>query len=860
MGFFFSDATPTTGRGKGGGKKIPEHTAKQLQCSVCPYTAAGAKLAPTGESTPLVYFVRPWLTHMEAVSGKYYTDRSGQFLMDCLPKELEGTLRTSSLIRCVPNATNEIAFTCCRDFLEKDIEQTQPFIIVGIGDEVLERLLGQKGIIKWRGRVLPITVGKHTCWYYQILNPESILMKRRWYPDRKTGETKEFETEWDAIFRHDMNQLGKLCKRLPDAPAYSKADYLKGCEWTEGKQSEAELTKVLDWLKELQQYTLIGIDIETDRLRPYHSESKILSLAIGTFDHTYAFPYEYPSAWSPTQLAKLKKALRSFLLNSGTKIAHNAKFEQEWLAKKFGKDLLRKTTWACSQAQSYVLDERYGMHSLDVLTRVNFGFWLKDQSNIDRAQMLSYKLKEILPYNAMDTKWTFLLWHTQQSQLDKKQVILYNFLVRTLSTLVLAQMQGLDVSVETIREMDEQMEQQIKNLSRQIRQLPEVNQYNKLYGQYNPDSPDMLLKLLQQVLGLKDELYGKKKGTREKQSTEEPVLLELAEQFDIARLTLELRAVTKKHGTYIKPLYNYLDQGDGKLHTSLNPYVTVTGRLSSDDPALQNWPNRKGKEVRRVIVPPEGWWIVSADYGQIEARIIGLLSQDKNFCKALWEGYDVHMEWAQRIAQAYPEVIGGRRKLEDAATMKRFRSDVKNQWTFPAFYGAALKSIANYLRVPFETLEPIFKDFWKTFSGVKQYQYDMKKFYAEHQYIETMTGRRRHGPLTWNEILNSPVQGGAADLCIHAMNTLSELNHDGIIPVLNIHDDVTCYVRDDMLEEGIETIAEIMCTAPNELVPGINIPIAAEISCGLNWCDKEDVGVFHSTDYLKVDRTLRRAF
>jgi len=219
----------------------------------------------------------------------------------------------------------------------------------------------------------------------------------------------------------------------------------------------------------------------------------------------------------------------------------------------------------------------------------------------------------------------------------------------------------------------------------------------------------------------------------------------------------------------------------------------------------------------------------------------------------MWNNYDIHLEWAERIAKAYPDVIGGRANLGNEEKIKKFRKDVKNQWTFPAFYGSSPYSIARAIKIPTDTVLHLFQQFWKMFAGVKKWQKRVANFYDQNGYVETLTGRRRYGPLTFNEGINSPIQGTASDICVNAMNHLSEA---GINVIMNIHDDVTSYVKDEELERTIDVIAEIMCKSAYELIPFLNVPIAIEISAGTNWCDQEEVGTYFSTEFMKVDKKL----
>jgi DNA polymerase-1 len=320
--------------------------------------------------------------------------------------------------------------------------------------------------------------------------------------------------------------------------------------------------------------------------------------------------------------------------------------------------------------------------------------------------------------------------------------------------------------------------------------------------------------------------------------------------YALPPLILEFRGITKKISTYLEPMKDYVMPKDNRIHTNFNPFDTSTGRLSSDSPNLQNLPNKTGKEIRKMFTAPEGQWIVSSDYGQIEARIIGVASQDEAFCDALWNDYDVHMKWAEIIANEYPKVIGGSQFLSDKKAMKSFRAKVKNLWVFPAFYGASPFSIAKGIGVPIEIVQDVFSEFWKTFKGVKRWQKWLLNRYDQLGYVETLTGRRRRAPLSMNAILNSAIQGTASDICVDAMCRLDKLGYDVI---MNIHDDVTCYIPDDTLEESIQEIAQEMCAVPFKW---INVPISIEISAGLNWYEQEEVGTFKSTEYHDVPRKI----
>jgi DNA polymerase-1 len=635
---------------------------------------------------------------------------------------------------------------------------------------------------------------------------------------------------------------------LNKKPTLIESGYLDHVYWTEGLKSDKELKKVINWLEEFSKDQYVAIDYETNCFRPFEKDSRLITLAIANETKSCAFPIEYKNAWSSEQLTSLKDALTKFFNSPVKKICHNVKFEMEWTAERFGMNLLYPKTWEDTQAQAYVLDERRGMLNLDSLIRIYFGFWLKELSNLDRSRMESYPLEKILPYNGLDSKWTLQLFH-QQKELVKQESKLYKMykmLIDTAASLTATQIRGVVLDYNNHAELEKQFTDELLEIENTIQKLPEVKQFKDRFGlTFNPGSPDHVLRCLKNIMGLDHELQ---KDTG-KYSTDESVLSSLTD-VELAQKILDYRGISKKISTYIEPYPQYV-LADGKIHTNFNPYETSTGRLSSNSPNLQNVPSKTGKELRRIIGVPKDHWMVCSDYGQIEARIIGVASQDEEFCKALWEDYDVHMEWAKKIAEEYPKVVGGTSKLNDKAAMKKFRAKVKNLWVFPAFYGASPNSISKGIGVPIDIVQDIFREFWRTFRGVKRWQKWILNRYEKLGYVETLTGRRRHAPMSMNAVLNASIQGFASDICVDAMCRLDRL---GIQTVMIIHDDVTSYVHDDDLETAIPMIAEEMCKVP---YPFINVPIAVEMTAGKNWFDQEEIGTFKSTEFHHVPSELQ---
>jgi len=850
MSFFFDDASTTNGRKNS--KEIPINTAKLLQCTVCPLKKAGAynpDMPAWGSQNPLVYFMGEAPGEMEDRENRPFIGPSGEVLAACIPDAFKDKYRLNNTVRSRPPANRTptaLEQACCRASIIKDIKQTQPNIIVALGTTALnwlfedEKLDRSAEIAKWRGRFFPVNLDGYVCWGYCVYHPSYILRNRR-----TSKQGVEYKSEHDRLFEADMKRVFDNASQ-PKPNYVSPTTYMTGIMYSEGLKSNRELNKVLSWIDKANSLPMTAFDYETNDLRPYKPDSRILTLAIGTDQWCVAFPVAYKNAWAPQQKEILDQAILGYLTNGKPKIAHSTKFELEWSAFFYGQDILKQNDWQDTQGIAYILDERRGTHNLDILIRTYFGFWLKSISNLDRTRMESYSLEKILPYNALDSKWTFALYKVllQALKQDKKLVKVYNDLLNMMVMLTQIQLRGVVYNDEVTTELLTHHRTKLTEIEELIWSLPEANQYQQAFNTpFNIGSPTATIALYKDVLGREKDLVTETGAL----STDEGQLSQLTDTLSIS--ILKWRRHSKVLSTYLEPMPKYV-MPDGNIHTMYNPYETVTGRLSSDSPNLQNFPSKTGKEPRGMIKAPPGHILVCCDYGQIEARLIGVASQDPVFCKALWENYDVHMEWARKIAEAYPQVIHGSQNLDNKKAMKTFRSKVKNLWVFPAFYGASYRSIAAGLKIPESVAQELFEEFWDQFSGVRKWQRWLSDRYNELGYTESLFGRRRHAPLTHNAIINAPIQSSASDICVLSM---VELNKKGLTVVLNVHDEIGFYVPEDQLEFQVDQIIREM-TRPK--LSWLNIPISVEVKIGYDWFNMEESLTVDSTEYYNVPKAL----
>lgn len=836
---------------------------QELGCKACPLNSTPGKIDATGTSKPEIYILGEAAGKDEEEERKQFVGKAGQMLRSLLPKEALKVIRWNNVLNChPPKNRNPLPqeVSCCRPRVVGDIERTKPLAIWGFGNVPLHWVSGFSGINKWRGRRMPVKIGNHTCWYYPFLHPSYLSRVAR-------KNSKDFGSEDERMTWFDLQRAFDDLDNLPKPVVHT----------TEMAKANVECITDIDQISAALRWASrqphIGQDYETNCKRPYEGGSKILTIGVGTLEKAYAFPLHHPGAgYSTKQIKQIEELWVRFLMTAPcVKRVHSLAFEQEWSGAKFGVDVIRARPWEDTSNLAAIVDERTGRKmksgpfSLEFLCQQKFGFNLKKISNVDRAKLASTPLDVVLLYNGMDAKYHDALADELWIDINQQGLQEASRLAqRRVPTVVLSQLKGAPVDQAVVKSLEKKYGGQVAKCEEAIQSLEVVQRFESVSGRrFNPFSPTDLKVVFDEMLHC-DELWVEDKYTKkEKFSTEESVLDELikaapadSDEVQLAKALIDLRGANGTKSKYVDALLlgsdNCVVYPDGMIHTNFNTYFAETGRLSSDQPNLQNFPKRDDvtKEVRKSIAARKGEIILAFDYGQIEARVIAAATKDKVFIKALWENYDVHKHWAQRLASEYPARIGGKKMLSDKKVMKDFRTDIKNQWTFPLFFGASANSVSNYLHIPLDVIEEQIEEFWKMFPEAKNWQDNLIKFYNRNGYVECLTGRRRRGPLTKNQIINSPIQGSAAEIVLDAMSRLSESGDPELQPEINIHDDLT-FLRVKVNRANViaEKVIGTMLKVPFKWAHVV--PITVEMSMGKNWCDLEEIGVYSSATWFE---------
>jgi len=481
----------------------------------------------------------------------------------------------------------------------------------------------------------------------------------------------------------------------------------------------------------------------------------------------------------------------------------------------------------------YVIDPDT-RHGMDILSENYLGYkpvsitTLIGPKGKNQGNMRDVEIEKIKEYAAEDADITLQLkaiFEPKLKQVESEKLI--NEIEHPL-IYVLADMEfeGVKIDHDTLREFSKQLETDIAGFEKTV--------YEKAGVRFNIASPKQLGEVLFEKLMLDPKAKKTKTGQYQ---TGEDVLLSLAAKSDIVRDILDFRQLQKLKSTYVDALPTMVNPKTGRVHTSYNQAVAATGRLSSVNPNLQNIPIRteRGREVRKAFIPRDsGHSIVSADYSQIELRIIAEISKDPNMMQAFIDNLDIHTATAANVyGIALNEVTSDQRRNAKAVN-------------FGIIYGQSAFGLSQNLGIPRKEAADIIEQYFAQFPGIKQYMTDTMNFARENGYVTTLMGRRRYlrdinsanatvRGFAERNAINAPIQGSAADMIKIAMiNIHREIKAQKLEAkmTMQVHDELVFDVPNHEIELIKPIIMHNMKTAIKT-----EVPIMVEIGTGLNWLE-----------------------
>lgn len=583
-----------------------------------------------------------------------------------------------------------------------------------------------------------------------------------------------------------------------------------------------------DFIDQLANAETIAIDTETDSLDALNAKLIGISISIVAGDAVY-IPIGHSLSAVPEQLpmATVLTALRPFLESTKPNvIGQNIKYDQHVLA---NYNIHLKGISGDSMLASYIVESHLG-HGLDelALRHLNWSTIHYEDLCGKGAKQISFAdvtLDDAVNYAAEDADVALRLENILRQQMNSAQLALYEDVEIPVEQ-ILFEMERTGVLIDR-----QQLAQQSHELGTELLALEK--QAYQLAGQpFNLNSPKQLQSILFDKMGIPT--TGLKKTASGGISTNEVVLEKLAVDYPLPKLILQTRTLSKLKSTYTDKLPHLIDPQSGRVHTTYAQAVAITGRLASNNPNLQNIPVRTeiGRRIRRSFIAPANNKIVSADYSQIELRIMAHLSDDATLIESFQHNEDIHKRTAAEIFGIDQDKV--------TSEQRRYAKTIN----FGLIYGMSEYGLSKSLGIEIQAAQHFISRYFSRYPGVHEYMEKIKDQAIQKGYVETLYGRRLYLPglqsrngneraAAFRAAINAPMQGTASDLIKKAMISVHKWLKQNKLSshlIMQVHDELVLEVPDDETTIICKTLPDIMAN-----VAQLKVPLIADIGMGDNW-------------------------
>ncbi len=599
--------------------------------------------------------------------------------------------------------------------------------------------------------------------------------------------------------------------------------------------AEGDYETILDWdafdrwHKAIDKAKLVALDTETTSLDYMEAELVGISLSVEPGKAAYLpLAHDYPGAPEQLPRGEVLKKLKSWLQDPAQKkLGHHLKYDAHILARY---DIALEGMAFDSMLESYVLNSVATRHDMDSTARHYLGRETIHYEDVagKGAKQLTFNqvdLETAAPYAAEDADITLQLHGKLWSELGKIESLqkVYTDIEQPLVPVLLAMEEtGVLIDKQMLADQSHELTGRMAELEQQAHELAG--------GPFNLGSP----KQLQQILFEQQELPVIRKTPKGQPSTAEDVLAELANDYELPRVIIEYRGVSKLKSTYTDKLPLQISKSTGRVHTSYHQAVAATGRLSSTDPNLQNIPIRtpEGRRIRKAFIAPQGHVLLAADYSQIELRIMAHLSGDDGLQSAFAAEQDIHRATAA-------EVFG---LALDAVSDDQRRS--AKAINFGLMYGMSAFGLAKQLNVPRGEAQEYIDLYFDRYPGVKAFMDDIRSRAKKQGFVETVFGRRLYLPeinarnaqrrqYAERTAINAPMQGTAADIIKRAMIAVQDwllTSKPGARMIMQVHDELVFEVEKGAVDTVRRKVVGLMEDAAE-----LAVPLKVDAGTGHNW-------------------------
>jgi DNA polymerase-1 len=597
----------------------------------------------------------------------------------------------------------------------------------------------------------------------------------------------------------------------------------------DGYTTIAHEAQLQEWIARLETAPLVAFDTETTSLDAMQAELVGVSFSVKGGEAAYVpLAHRYPGAPEQLPLATVLAKLKPLLENAALpKVGQNLKYDMNVLARH---GVLLAGLAHDTMLESYVLDSTATRHDMDSLALKYLGHKTIKYDDVTgkgkgRINFSEVPVEQATAYAAEDADVTLRLHeHLWPRLLEIPELErVYREIEMPLVT-VLARMERLGVRIDAdkLRAQSRELEKRIFELERQA--------HEQASQPFNLASP----KQLQEILFDKLKLPVLKKTPGGQPSTAEEVLTELALDYPLPALILEHRSLAKLKSTYTDKLPEMIKPATGRVHTSYHQAVAATGRLSSADPNLQNIPVRtgEGRRIRQAFIPADGYTMLSADYSQIELRIMAHLSGDAGLIAAFAANQDVHRATAAEVFGVALEAVSDEQRRAAKAI------------NFGLIYGMSAFGLARQLKIERAAAQQYVERYFARYPGVREYMERTRAQARTQGYVETLFGRRLYLPeinapnpmrqqAAERAAINAPMQGTAADLIKLAMARIDHWIESARVDVrmiMQVHDELVFEVRPAALDETCAAVRSHMAG-----VVELAVPLVVDVGAGANW-------------------------
>ena len=649
----------------------------------------------------------------------------------------------------------------------------------------------------------------------------------------KLFEELEFKTFAKRILKKDKQEQKKQNLQLDlfaEFPTEGKEEAeFSSFETLKTIPHAYKLVEKEDEIRQLCDYFLtkeiLCLDTETTSLSPIDADLVGLSFSVKENEAFYV-----PVPADQDEARKIVDLLRPVYENEKIlKVGQNLKYDYEVLMKY---DVRLAGKMFDTMLAHYVIQPEL-RHNMDYLAEIYLNYKtihideLIGPKGKNQKNMRDLRPQDVYEYAAEDADVTLKLKNKLEGELKKygAEELFYNIEMPLMPVLAEMEMNGVTIDTQSLADTSDVLTKRMEEVEKEI--------YELAGAPFNIASP----RQVGEVLFDKLQIVEKAKKTKTGQYvTNEEVLQSLKGKHKIVEAILEHRGLKKLLGTYIDALPKLINARTGHIHTSFNQATTATGRLSSSDPNLQNIPVRgeEGKEIRKAFIPEPGCLFFSADYSQIELRVMAHLSGDENMIEAFREGHDIHAATAAKI---YKE------EMENVTREQRTKAKRAN---FGIIYGITVFGLAERLEISRDEAKMLIEGYFETFPKVKEYMEKAKEQARNQGYVETQFHRRRYladinsanatvRGFAERNAINAPIQGTAADIIKVAMIRIyNRFRAEGIRSkmILQVHDELNFSVYPEEKEKVEQIVLEEMQNA----FP-MQVPLVADCGWGNNWLE-----------------------